>query len=334
MMQGAKLAAELLKVENLSKHFSRAPFFALLGKDDTVVKAVDGISFSVAKGEIFGLVGESGSGKSTAARMIIRLVSATSGKILFDGQNILDMSKAAFQSQRRRIQMVFQDPYTSLNPRIRVRDAIGTPLRLHRVVPPAEIEDRVIELLELVGLGAEHANRYPHEFSGGQRQRLSIARAMSVEPDLIVADEAVSALDVSVQAQILNLFGRLRDSRNLTFLFIAHDLGVVEHICDRVAVMFGGKIVEMGKVDDLFSRPQHPYTEALLSAIPEPDPAKVFRPRVPEGEPVNSADRSRGCVYCGRCPIAREICTTTEPPLEPGQDDHWLACHLRQGDAA
>jgi len=323
------MAGELLKVEGLKKHFSLAPFYSLLGKKEEVLKAVDGIDFSINRGEAFGLVGESGSGKSTTARLITRLIDATSGSVTFEDQNILDMSKSAFKALRRRIQMVFQDPYTSLNPRMRVRDAIGNPLRLHNLVPRAEVGDRVVALLELVGLQADHANRFPHEFSGGQRQRLSIARAMALEPDLIIADEAVSALDVSVQAQILNLFGRLGESRNLTYLFIAHDLGVVEHFCDRVAVMYGGKIVEMGKVEILFSNPLHPYTEALLSAIPEPDPRKEFRPRVLEGEMVNLINRKPGCVFAGRCPVAKDICATVEPPLQVRPDGRQAACHVR-----
>jgi oligopeptide/dipeptide ABC transporter ATP-binding protein len=318
-----------LKVENLAKYFSMTSFFNLFGGRGDVLKAVDGINFSIARGETFGLVGESGSGKSTTARLITRLLDATEGSIEFDGQEILSMPKAAFQVIRRRIQMVFQDPYTSLNPRMRVREALGNPLRLHNIVPPSEIQDRVVELLELVGLQADHRLRYPHEFSGGQRQRISIARAMALEPDLIIADEAVSALDVSVRAQILNLFGKLRDAKQLTYFFIAHDLSVVEHFCDRVAVMYGGKIVEVGRVEDLFSDPRHPYTEALISAIPEPDPKLEFRPRILEGEMVNLINRPPGCVFCGRCPIAEKFCSEVEPALEDKADGRAVACHLR-----
>jgi oligopeptide/dipeptide ABC transporter ATP-binding protein len=319
----------ILKAENLTKHFSLTSFFSMWGSEAQLLKAVDGISFSIERGETFGLVGESGSGKSTTARLITRLVDATNGRIEFDGEDILGMSKSAFQGLRRRIQMVFQDPYTSLNPRMRLKDAIGNPLRLHKIVPHKEVDDRVVELLELVGLQADHRQRYPHEFSGGQRQRLSIARAMALEPDMIIADEAVSALDVSVRAQILNLFGKLRDDRKLTYLFIAHDLSVVEHFCDRVAVMYGGKIVEVGPVEDLFNNPKHPYTEALISAIPEPDPSREFRPQVLKGEMVNLINRPAGCVFCGRCPVAEEICGKEDPALKKTEDGRELACHLR-----
>ena len=319
----------ILKVENLAKYFAMNSFFKLFGGAGEILKAVDGVNFSIARGETFGLVGESGSGKSTTARLITRLLDATRGNIEFNGQDILSLPMASFQTVRRRIQMVFQDPYTSLNPRMRVREALGNPLRLHKIVPPKDIEGRVVDLLEMVGLQADHQYRYPHEFSGGQRQRISIARAMALEPDLIIADEAVSALDVSVRAQILNLFGKLRESKNLTYLFIAHDLSVVEHFCNRVAVMYGGKIVEIGKVDDLFNNPMHPYTEALISAIPEPDPSVDFRPQVLDGEMVNLINRPSGCVFCGRCPVAEKICAEVEPPLTDKADGRSVACHKR-----
>ena len=320
---------EILRVDDLAKYFSMKSFFSLFGGRGAELKAVDGVDFSIGKGETFGLVGESGSGKSTTARLITRLVDATRGKVHFEGQEILGLSRADFHKFRRRIQMVFQDPYTSLNPRMRVRDILGNPLKLHRIVPAGQVRDRVVELLELVGLQAEHRDRYPHEFSGGQRQRISIARAMSLEPDVIIADEAVSALDVSVRAQILNLFRRLQRTRGLTYLFIAHDLSVVEYFCERVAVMYGGKIVEMGPVDDLFQAPMHPYTEALVSAIPEPDPSRAFRPRVLEGEMVNLIDRPRGCVFRGRCPVAEPVCGEEEPPLRRKAGGRQVACHLR-----
>jgi len=304
-------------------------FFAFRSSGREVLKAVDGINFSIKKGETFGLVGESGSGKSTTARLITRLIEATRGQIEFDGQEILGLSRAAFQSLRRRIQMVFQDPYSSLNPRMKIRDVIGNPLRLHHIVEPNQTQERIVELLEMVGLQADHQYRYPHEFSGGQRQRISVARAMALEPEIIIADEAVSALDVSVRAQILNLFVRLKNTRQLTYLFIAHDLSVVEHFCDRVAVMYGGKIVEIAKVDDLFNKPLHPYTEALISSIPEPDPSQDFQPRVLEGEVVNLINRPPGCVFFGRCPEAKEICGEVEPELLEKQGDRQVACHLR-----
>ena len=320
---------ELLRVDDLAKYFSLTSFFSLFGGKGVELKAVDGINFSIQKGETFGLVGESGSGKSTTARLITRLVDATRGTVHFDGQELLEMPRSAFHKFRRRIQMVFQDPYTSLNPRMRVRDILGNPLKLHDIVPAHQVRDRVVELLELVGLQAEHRDRYPHEFSGGQRQRISIARAMALEPDLIIADEAVSALDVSVRAQILNLFRQLQRTKGLTYLFIAHDLSVVDYFCERVAVMYGGKIVEVGAVEDLFSKPLHPYTEALVSAIPEPDPSREFRPRVLEGEMVNLIDRPPGCVFRGRCPIAEPVCGEVEPPLEAKAGGRQVACHMR-----
>ena len=258
----------LLKVDDLTKYFSLKSFFNLFGDTNDVVKAVGGITFSIKKGETYGVVGESGSGKSTTARLITRLIEPTSGKIEFDGQEITGLPLNEFHKIRPRIQMVFQDPYTSLNPRMRVNDTLGNPLKLHKIVAEEDVEDRVVELLELVGLQAYHRHRYPHEFSGGQRQRISIARAMALEPDLIIADEAVSALDVSVRAQILNLFRRLQKTKDLTYLFIAHDLSVVEHFCDRVAVMYRGEIVEEDHVENLFNNPRHPYTKNLIAAIP------------------------------------------------------------------
>ncbi len=320
---------DILQVDSLVKHFPMVSFFSLWGTNSASVKAVDGVSFSIRKGETFGLVGESGSGKSTTARLITRLIKPNSGKVYFNGQEILGLPKAVFRKLRRRIQMVFQDPYTSLNPRMRVREALGNPLRLHRIVPAHQIDDRVVELLQMVGLEAEHRNRYPHEFSGGQRQRISIARAMALEPDLIIADEAVSSLDVSVRAQILNLFRRLQESQHLTYLFIAHDLSVVEHFCERVAVMYGGKIVEVAPVDELFNSPLHPYTEALISAIPEPDPRLAYRPHVLKGEVVNLIDRPPGCVFQSRCPLAERVCSEAEPLLEEKKPGHGVACHFR-----
>ncbi|MFQ5850550.1 MAG: ABC transporter ATP-binding protein [Candidatus Binatia bacterium] len=320
---------DILKVEDLVKYFPMGSFFSLWGTDKATLKAVDGVSFSIHKGETFGLVGESGSGKSTTARLITRLVKATSGKVYFKGQEVLGVRKAIFRMLRPRIQMVFQDPYTSLNPRMRLRQILGSPLRLHRIVPRHQTNDRVVELLEMVGLEAEHCDRYPHEFSGGQRQRISIARAMALEPDLIIADEPVSSLDVSVRAQILNLFRRLQEAEHLTYLFIAHDLSVVEHFCERVAVMYGGKIVEVAPVEDLFNSPLHPYTEALISAIPEPDPRLAYRPRILKGEVLNLIDRPPGCVFQSRCPLAERVCSEAEPPLEKKKPGHWVACHFR-----
>jgi oligopeptide/dipeptide ABC transporter ATP-binding protein len=320
---------EFLKVEALTKYFPISSFFSLWSDGGSCVKAVDGINFSVRKGGITGLVGESGSGKSTTARLITRLLKATSGKVFFDGQEVQGLPKAALRKVRLRIQMVFQDPYTSLNPRIRIREVLGTPLRLNRIIPPDRVEDRVVELLEMVGLQAEHRHRYPHEFSGGQRQRISIARAMAMEPSLIIADEAVSGLDVSVRAQILNLFRRLQETKGLTYLFIAHDLSVVEHFCDQVVVMYGGKIVEVGPVDDLFNSPLHPYTEALITAIPAPDPRLEYKPRQIKGEVVNLINRPPGCVFQGRCPLSQGLCAEAEPPFEERKPGRWVACYFR-----
>jgi len=324
------MAEEILRVEGLVKDFPvGSSFFSLWERDGSSLRAVDGVSFSIREGETFGLVGESGSGKSTTARLITRLIKATQGEVFFRGQEILSLPKASFQELRRNIQMVFQDPYTSLNPRMRIRQILGNPLRLHRVVPPNKIEDRIAELLEMVGLEAGHRNRYPHEFSGGQRQRIVIARAMALEPALIIADEPVSSLDVSVRAQILNLFRRLQETRSLTYLLIAHDLSVVEHSCERVAVMYGGKIVELASVDQLFSSPLHPYTEALLSAIPEPDPKRLYRPRILKGEMSNLTARPKGCVFRNLCPLAERVCADAEPPVAEKKPGHWVACHFR-----
>jgi len=322
------VAEKLLQVENLVKYFPlRKSLFR--GKDRQQVRAVDGISFSIRQGETFGLVGESGSGKSTTARLITRLIQATQGKIYFKKEEILSLSEGNFSKIRRHIQMVFQSPFASLNPRLRIRKTIGNPLRLHRIVPRSQIEDRVVELLEMVGLEARHGQLYPHEFSGGQRQRISIARALALDPDLVIADEPVSALDVSVQAQILNLFRRLQESRNLTYLFIAHDLSVVEHFCDRVAVMYRGKIVEAAPVDELFTAPLHPYTEALISAIPEPEPLPDYCPQPLKGDLLDVIGHPSGCVFQDRCPLARPECGLAHPSLEQRTPGHWVACYLR-----
>lgn len=324
------MVEELLKVEDLVKHFQiGSSFFSLRGGNGASLRAVDGISFSIYPGETFGLVGESGSGKSTTARLITRLVEATSGKVYFKGQEILSLPAAVFQKLRRRIQMVFQDPYSSLNPRMRVKDILRNPLRLHQVVSADQVDDRVVELLEMVGLQPDHRYSYPHEFSGGQRQRISIARAMALEPDIIIADEPVSSLDVSVRAQILNLFRRLQESQNITYLFIAHDLSIVEHFCERVAVMYGGKIVELTSVEELFSAPLHPYTEALISAIPLPDPRQTYQPRLLKGEILSQVDAPKGCIFQSRCPLAVTLCSEQEPLLEEKRPGHWTACHLR-----
>ena len=314
----------MVAVSHLVKRFTRG---GLLGRR-TSVTAVNDVSFSIREGETFGLVGESGSGKTTTGRCILRLIEPTSGSIVFRGDDVLAFPRRRLRAARRDMQIVFQDPYSSLNPRMRARRIVEEPLVIHRLGDQRARRERVAELFQLVGLDPAHLERYPHQFSGGQRQRISIARAMALEPDLIIADEAVSSLDVSVRAQILNLFRRLQESRSLSYLFIAHDLSVVEHFCERVAVMYGGKIVEIAAVDELFNAPLHPYTEALISAIPEPDPRIPYRPRILKGEVVNLINRPPGCVFQNRCPIAQRLCSETEPPLEEKRPAHWAACHF------
>ena len=323
------MAEDILRVENLVKYFPAGSSFFSLWNDSLELRAVDRVSFSIGKGETLGLVGESGSGKSTTARLITRLIEPTAGKVYFQGQEILSLSARDFRKIRPRIQMVFQDPYASLNPRLRIRSLLGSPLRLHRMVPPGQVQDRVVELLEMVGLKADHGDGYPHQLSGGQRQRISIARAMALEPDVIIADEPVSALDVSVRAQILNLLRRLQESQGISYLFIAHDLSVVRHFCDRVAVMYGGKIVEEALVEELFSSPLHPDTEVLLSAIPKPESRFGYHPQFLKGEASSLIHRREGCVLQERCPLAESQCREGEVAWEEKKPGHWVACHFR-----
>ena len=296
------------------------------------VKAVDGVSFSIARGETLGLVGESGCGKSTLGRAVLRLYDPTSGTIIFDGEDITSLSEKELRFVRRRMQMVFQDPYASLNPRHSVGRIVGEPLRVHKVVSRQEVDGRVRELLEVVGLPADAANRYPHEFSGGQRQRIGLARSLALNPQFIVCDEPVSALDVSIQAQIINLLESLQKEFGLTFLFIAHDLAVVRHISDRIVVMYLGKIVEIAPADDLYDNPLHPYTLTLLSAIPIPDP-EVERGRVAirvEGDLPSPANPPEGCRFHTRCPFVQETrCAGEEPELR-SLDGHLVACHFAE----
>jgi oligopeptide/dipeptide ABC transporter ATP-binding protein len=320
--------SELLVVRDLVKHFpvSRG---VLLGRDAGAVHAVDGVSFEVRSGETLGLVGETGCGKTTTARLITRLLEPTSGSIFFDGADITRWSRRRLRPLRRQVQMIFQDPYSSLNPRRPVGTIIAEPLRVHGLGTKAERRGRVREVMERVGLNPEHYNRYPHQFSGGQRQRIGIARAIVTGPRLIVADEPVSALDVSIRAQVLNLLQDLRDDLGLTLVFISHDLSVVRHLCDRVAVMYLGKIVELAEPDGLYAHPRHPYTGALLSAVPVPTvQARTARRVVLRGDPPSPIEPPRACRFHTRCPKAQELCRTVEPPLEPkGPNGQLAACH-------
>ncbi len=322
----------LLEVRDLTKHFPIKT--GILKRQTGTVYAVDGISFSVDRGETLGLVGESGCGKSTAGRSILRLIAATGGEVSFDGVDVMRASRSEMQKLRRDMQIIFQDPYASLNPRMRVRDIVGESLKIHRVGTPAERRRHVFELLETVGLNAEHAERYPHEFSGGQRQRIGIARALALNPKLIICDEPVSALDVSIRAQVINLLEDLQDEFDLTYVFIAHDLSVVKHISDRVAVMYLGKIVEISDSGVLYDRPQHPYTEALLSAVPIPDPhtERARRRIILEGDVPSPAAPPSGCVFHPRCPRARPICSEAMPRLASTGGDagerHEVACYF------
>ncbi len=321
----------LLVVENLVKHFpiTRGIVFQHeIGR----VQAVDGVSFTLSRGETLGVVGESGCGKSTMARCIMRLLDPTSGRVVFDGRDITKLNRRELMPVRRDLMMVFQDPYASLNPRKRVGAIVGEALEVHKTGTQAEIKTRVQELLDVVGLNPEHYNRFPHEFSGGQRQRIGVARALAIRPKLIVCDEPVSALDVSVQAQILNLLKRLQREFDLTYVFIAHDLDVVRHISDRVAVMYLGKVVELGTGSELYNSPRHPYTGALLSAVPVPNP-EVARSRTPivlEGDVPSPVNPPKACRFHPRCPrFQAGVCDEVEPQLEPMEGStHEAACHF------
>jgi oligopeptide transport system ATP-binding protein len=318
----------LLHAEGVRKYFPIKKG-VIIQREIARVHAVDDVSFDIRAGETLGLVGESGCGKSTLGRCVVRLYELTDGKIEFEGRDISHLSRRDLRPIRRQMQMVFQDPYASLNPRKRVGSIISDPLRIHGLGDGKEVRARVQELLELVGLSPEHYNRYPHEFSGGQRQRIGVARALALRPKLIVADEPVSALDVSIQAQVINLLDDLQDELSLTYMFIAHDLGVVRHVSDRIAVMYLGKIVEISPAEELYQRPVHPYTEALLSAVPVPDPElSAKRERIVlEGDVPSPISPPSGCRFHPRCRYATEVCATEEPPLVAHGTGHLAACH-------
>jgi peptide/nickel transport system ATP-binding protein/oligopeptide transport system ATP-binding protein len=317
---------ELLTVENLKTHF---PIRAgLLQRVVGYVKAVDGVSFSIREGETFGLVGESGCGKTTVSRTILRLTKATDGEVTFDGEDVFGKRGSELKAMRRNMQIIFQDPYSSLDPRMPVGDIITEGLYIHGIGTAKERSEIVQEMLDKVGLNPYHAHRYPHEFSGGQRQRIGIARALALSPRFIVLDEPVSALDVSIQSQILNLLKRLQQEFGFTYLFVAHDLSVVEHISDRVGVMYLGKIVELATRSSLYSNPLHPYTQALLSSIPIPDPRRKRQRIILTGEVPSPVNPPSGCRFHTRCPFAQEICTQVEPVFEEKTEGHWAACHF------
>ena len=319
----------LVKVENLVKYFPITQGI-VFQKQVGAVKAVDNISFEIREGETLGLVGESGCGKSTTGRTILQLHEQTSGKVYYRGEDLTEISANNLRKLRRNIQIIFQDPYASLNPRMTIGDIIAEPLEIHGIGNAKTSRERVQELLHLVGLNPFFIKRYPHEFSGGQRQRIGVARALALNPEFIVCDEPISALDVSVQAQVVNLLEELQEKFNLTYLFIAHDLSMVRHISDRVAVMYLGKLVELADREVLFDNKMHPYSISLLSAVPIPDPPKERQRKriILEGDVPSPANIPSGCRFHTRCPIAEEICKREDPPWEEKETDHWVACHL------
>jgi len=318
----------LVEVENLKKYFPIRK--GVFSRVSNYVRAVDGVSFSVEKGETLGLVGESGCGKTTTGKCILRLIEPTEGKIIFKDKNVGDLSNEELREMRRNMQIIFQDPYGSLNPRMTVKDIVGRSLSVYNLVQgEKQKEERVSQLLKIVGLKKEHMGRYPHEFSGGQRQRIGIARALALNPEFVVCDEAVSALDVSIQAQVINLLKQLQEKFNLTYLFISHDLSVVRYISDRIAVMYLGKIVELANWDEIYFSPLHPYTKALLSAIPIPD-TRVKRERIIlQGDVPSPINPPSGCRFHPRCPYAKPECSQSEPELKDAGGGHYVACHLR-----
>ena len=318
----------LVEVRNLKKHF---PIKAgiIFQREVAAVKAVDGVSFDIYEGETLGLVGESGCGKSTTGRTILQLYRATEGSVKFEGQELTTLKGESLRKMRRKMQMVFQDPYASLNPRMSVGRIVAEPLVVHNIGTKKEREERVAELLELVGLNPYFVRRYPHEFSGGQRQRIGLARSLALNPNFIVADEPISALDVSIQAQVVNLLERLQEDLGLTYLFIAHDLSMVRHLCNRVAVMYLGKIVEVAESEELYTNPLHPYTQALLSAVPVPDPVvEEKRQRIIlKGDVPSPINPPMGCNFNTRCPVSVDVCYDQDPELIEVLPSHWVACH-------
>jgi oligopeptide/dipeptide ABC transporter ATP-binding protein len=316
----------LLEIHDLKKHFPVGE--GLFSRQKEVVKAVDGVNLTVEEGETLGIVGESGCGKSTLGRTILRLIEPTSGEVHFQGKNLLSLSQRDLRDTRRQMQIIFQDPYASLNPRMRVGDIVGEGLEIHKLAKGKAKRDRVMELLHQVGLREDHYARYPHEFSGGQRQRIGIARALAVNPKFIVADEPVSSLDVSIQAQIINLLQELQEKMHLTYFFISHDLRVVEHISHRVAIMYLGKIVEIAKSDTIYQDAKHPYTRALLSAVPLPDTSRKKERTVLQGDVPSPVHPPPGCSFHPRCPYREALCDKMEPPLDFDEHHHGVACHV------
>jgi len=316
----------LLEVKDLVKHFPLKK--TKLFQEQRYVYAVNGVSFQLERGQTLGLVGESGCGKTTTGRVILRLIEPTAGVINFEGQNVADLKNGRLKAFRRRAQMVFQDPFASLNPRMTVEDIVGEPLLIHGIGKSGDRTRRVAEVLEKVGLEAAYMKRFPHEFSGGQRQRIGIARVLTLNPQLIIADEPVSALDVSIQAQIINLLVRLQDELKLSYLFVSHDLAVVEHISDRVAIMYLGRIIEIASSQCIYTDARHPYTQALLTAIPIPDPKSSLQRTPLKGDIPNPANPPSGCTFRTRCPLAKDICGEEIPEMRKVGDDHYAACHF------
>jgi len=318
----------LLSVRDLRKTFKVSS--SRPGGPKRSLRAVDGVSFDLYPGETLGLVGESGCGKSTTGKLLLRLIEPDSGSVRFQGKELVGLAHRELTPLRRELQIIFQDPFSSLNPRMRVGDIVGEPLIIHGLAKGKALREQVMELLRKVGLTPEHYDRFPHEFSGGQRQRIGIARTLAVRPQLIIADEPVSALDLSIQAQIVNLMQDLQDEFNLTYLFISHDLGIIEHVCDRVAVMYLGRIVELADADSLYLQPRHPYTEALLNAVPVPDPQRQRERLILHGEIPSPIDPPSGCHFHPRCPYAQEICRKEYPPLVEQSPGHQAACHFSE----